>query len=254
MRFLWLIFSLLPFLAFADTATHVARVVDGDTIVTTEGESVRLLGINSPETGGERGAEPFGAEATAIARTLLDGEAIILKNDTNAKDRYGRRLSHIYLQRDGSWVNGELVRRGAAHVYSFPDNRGKLDELLTIEAEARDQKNGLWALPRWEVLSSDGPFKRRHIGQFHLVEGVVKNAARVRGIVYLNFGDDWRTDFTVEIRADDVRTFTDSGINPATAYTGKRVRARGHLKPVNGVLITATHPEQIEILDKNKLH
>src|SRR5690606_34946394 len=99
-------------------------------------ESVRLLGINSPETGGKRKAEPFGEEATTLARQLLDGQAIILKDDTNNKDRYGRRLSHVYLK-DGRWANGELVRMGAAHVYSFPDNRGKLDELLALEAEAR---------------------------------------------------------------------------------------------------------------------
>lgn len=248
MRFLWLFLLFLPALAFAQTATHVARVVDGDTIDTTEGERVRLLGINSPETGGKRKAEPFGEEATTLARQLLDGQAIILKDDTNNKDRYGRRLSHVYLK-DGRWANGELVRMGAAHVYSFPDNRGKLDELLALEAEARQNKVGLWALPRWQPLSADNAFKRKQIGHFYLVEGKVKSATRVRGHTYLNFGDDWRTDFTIEIKPDDADTFKSSGINPLTAYTGKAVRVRGHLKPVNGVLVTATHPEQIEILE-----
>lgn len=249
MRFLLAIFLLLPAFAFAETLTHVEHVIDGDTFVTTEGETVRLLGINTPEVGGHRAAEPYGEEAKKAAETLLTGQPVRLVNDTTEKDRYQRRLSHAYLA-DGRWVNAELVRSGVAHVYSFPDNRSKLDELLAAEQQARAQKTGLWALPRWQPLAADIVFTREQVGQFHLVTGRVKNVARARGHIYLNFGDDWRTDFTIEIRPDDVATFKAAHIDPMRAYASKTVRVRGHLKPVNGVLITATHPEQIEIIDE----
>lgn len=231
----------------AETTTRIEHVIDGDTFVTRDGETVRLLGINTPEVGGHRAAEPYGDAAKKAAQRLLGGQSVRLVDDAHHQDRYGRRLAHAYLD-DGTWVNAKLVRDGYAHVYSFPDNRHKLSDLLAEETHARQERRGLWALPRWQILAADQPFAREQIGHFHLVEGTVRHTARARGHIYLNFGDNWRTDFTIEIRPDDVDNFTTDGINPAKDYTGKHVRVRGPLKPVNGVLITATHPEQIEVL------
>jgi micrococcal nuclease len=82
---------------------------------------------------------------------------------------------------------------------------------------------------------------------FQVVEGVVVEAATVRGRIYLNFGRDYRTDFTVVIDEDDLDAFEDAGLAPET-LAGRRIRVRGWIDMYNGPMIAVTHPEQIEVL------
>ena len=72
------------------TIVHVARVIDGDTFETTDGEIVRLEGYDAPETG-TRG----GAEATQILRNLVEGKFVSV--DVLTKDVYGRFIAKVAL-------------------------------------------------------------------------------------------------------------------------------------------------------------
>lgn len=73
------------------------------------------------------------------------------------------------------------------------------------------------------------------------------SVANVRQWTFLNFSDNWRSDFTVAIRATNRRQFLSRG--PALAkLEGKRVLVRGWIERWNGPVIKATHPEQIEVL------
>ncbi len=231
--------------ANTEVMAQVDKVYDGDTFQTRSGEIVRLLGINAPEPAdGKRPAEPGGTAASAFARQLLADQTVRLVFDTKKTDRYDRTLAHVYLT-DGTWVNRALVAAGQAHVYSFPDNRSYIEELLQAEAKARAANKGIWALPRWQVRQAATCCPNEQIGQFHLIEGVIQRVAWVKGHVYLNFGDNWRTDFTAEIPPEMTENFNTIWLRQ---LQGQRVRVRGMLKPVNGVLVTLTHPEQIEIL------
>lgn len=242
------LFTLTVHAQTEETHVTVAHVIDGDTFVTTQGEHIRLLGINAPEKARKQSpAQPFGKAATVYAQKLLKDKNLTLTFGPHKRDRYKRLLAHATLA-DGTWVNGHMVEAGMAHVYSFPDNRPRTGALIAKENTARQNKKGLWSHPRWQVRAATDIFPEETIGQFHLIEGTVTHTARVKGITYLNFGEDWRTDFTVEIRKKDLPLFTEAGITPHQDYQGKRLRVRGMLKPVNGILVTATHPEQLEIL------
>lgn len=67
--------------------------------------------------------------------------------------------------------------------------------------------------------------------------------------MYLNFGADWRTDFTITIAARDLKLFEQAGLD-LFALEGRTVRVRGWLDSYNGPAIEADHPEQIEVLDR----
>jgi hypothetical protein len=67
------------------------------------------------------------------------------------------------------------------------------------------------------------------------------------GRIYLNFADDWRSDFTISIERKDIPAFTEAGIDPKQ-LAGKQVRVRGWIEWRNGPMIAATHPEQLELL------
>jgi micrococcal nuclease len=68
------------------------------------------------------------------------------------------------------------------------------------------------------------------------------------GIAYLNFGEDWHTDFTVEIERKDKGAFVAAGLDLGLALAGMHMRVRGWIEWLNGPMIHTTHPKQIELL------
>lgn len=231
----------------------VARVIDGDTFVLGTGEHVRLLDINTPEIAHHGDpAEPFGDAAKVGLKAMIEGQPVTLEVGQTEYDRYGRVLAHVYTQ-NGGWVNGGMVMAGLAHVYTFPDNAMYPRQLQALEAQARAAKKGLWALPRWQVRQAETCCAAEDMGRFTLVEGKVQNTtfafdAKGRRKVYLNFGPDYKTDFTVEVPGANMPAFTEAGIvDIPTAYKGKTVLVRGFPAPINGALIKATHPAQLEV-------
>jgi len=237
---------------------HVVRVIDGDTLVLDGDRRVRLLDINTPEMNYDSGKpEPYAQEATDALRRMVFGQYVTVETGHKAKDGYGRWLGHVYMRTasgGSAWVNGTLVREGYAHIYSFADNAMYTSELGAYEAIARANKRGLWNFPEWQVRKADDCCAREDIGTFKLVEGTIRSAAHVKrtsgGRTYLNFGKNWKTDFTVMIADKDRKWFKKAGIDDIIVhYKGKTVRVHGFLQPVNGVQVRVTHPAQMDILD-----
>ena len=139
-------------------------------------------------------------------------------------------------------VRGTAPPRAAP--FSFPHS-GIWSALRVPAAAARAARRGIWAHPFYAVRTAAEA--ARHIGGFELVEGRVREVAIVRGRAYLNFGADWREDFTVTLAPAERRRFEAEGFAPEL-YRWRLVRVRGWLKSYNGPMIEATHPEQIEVI------
>lgn len=261
-RLIWLPVCLLlllaPLPARAEGAppegerARATEIVDGDTLVLADGRQVRLVGIQAPKLPlGRHGFEtwPLAEEAKAALDALARGRELRLGYGGRRVDRHGRLLAHLHAPRSGGgelWLQGALLEQGMARVYSFSDNRDRVAEMLNLERRARAARRGIWRHPFYAVRSAEA--LKRHIGSFQLVEGRVLDAAVVRGRAYLNFGAEWRDDFTVTLTPEVRRRFEAEGHDPL-AYKGRRVRVRGWLKSFNGPMIAVTHPEQIEVLD-----
>jgi len=126
----------------AATDAVVDFVHDGDTLTLDDGRKVRLIGIDTPEVGD--GAECWGEEATAALRALVpEGSSVRVLEDRDPYDQYGRSLLFVFTA-DGTLVNLELVREGAATVVYFAPNDLYQAELLAAETQARDAGLGLW--------------------------------------------------------------------------------------------------------------
>jgi micrococcal nuclease len=225
---------------------RVTEILDGDTIVLAGGETVRLAGIAAPKPPLRRDAGrdyPLAEQATAALTLLLAGRAVELRAAGPA-DRHRRIVAHLWRE-DGIWAEGELLRRGLARVHTTADDRDFTREMLAIEDEARRAKRGLWRLAAFAVRDAATVTPAEG---FHLVEGAIAAPSKVKGDVYLNFGADWRTDFTVLIPRKSLRLFREARLDPLS-LTGQRVRVRGWVFARNGPMIEATHPEQIELLD-----
>jgi len=135
----------------APTVTHIqatcVRVVDGDTIeVNISGRlyKVRYIGMDTPETvHPTRGVEPYGMEASAKNKELVEGKMVELEKDVSETDKYGRLLRYVYV--NGLFVNAELVRLGYAQVATYPPDVKYQDLFLQLQREAREAGRGLWA-------------------------------------------------------------------------------------------------------------
>ena len=89
----------------------VDRVIDGDTIVVGN-QSIRLLGINTPERG-----EFFYDEAKDFLTELVVNQSVVLEKGREDRDKYQRLLRYVFLNDKN--VNSELVEQGYANYY-FP--------------------------------------------------------------------------------------------------------------------------------------
>ena len=116
----------------------LVRVKDGDSLVAkVQGVAMdfRLAEIDAPELD-----QPYGEQAKRDLKSLAQGQQlVIVPIDT---DGYGRTVAHIW--NGNSYLNAEMVKRGAAWFYS---KYARTETLYYVEQEARDAKRGLWALP-----------------------------------------------------------------------------------------------------------
>ena len=126
-------------------------VVDGDTIRVLVGgreERVRYIGIDTPEPYPRSAAtpQPFALAATEANRRLLAGGDLVLEKDVSERDRYGRLLRHVWIERDGAWtlLNLRLVADGFARVTTYPPDVKYVDALLAAQRTAREDGRGLW--------------------------------------------------------------------------------------------------------------
>ena len=228
----------------SEASALVAKVIDGNTVVLETGSELRLAGIEVPKAMPERPASPFAEDARATLERLTAGKRVTVRYDNTRLDRYGRMTAHLYTA-DGTWVQGLLLMSGLARVWTFSDQHARVEDMLALEREARAKRRGIWSDGHYRIRAADGA--ARYADSFQLVEGTVLSVSAVRGKTYLNFGPDWHTDFTVAIDTPDLKRFREAGIEPHS-YEGRRLRVRGWIKSMNGPMIQATHPEQIEVL------
>jgi len=229
------------------TTANVIEVIDGDTVVLDDGKEVRLVGIQAPKLPLNRPnfkEWPLAREAKEELEKLVLNQRVTLSYGGTRTDRHGRTLAHLRTD-DGVWAQGEMLSRGLARVYTFADNRAVATDLLALEASAREAKRGIWALNYYRVQEADG--KVGPPDTYQLVEGTVAEVADVRGRFFLNFGQDFKKDFTAGISPRDAKSFSSAGMD-LKSLKGKRIRVRSWIDERNGPAMDLTHPEQIELL------
>lgn len=122
----------------------VSRVIDGDTLVLSNSQIIRLSGINTPEKG-----ECYYKEATKRLESLVLEGNISLERDRTDIDKYGRELRYIH--KDGTLINLVMVSEGYAVAFDkYKDDTKRYDELKRAEETAKAQNLGLWQCKKEE--------------------------------------------------------------------------------------------------------
>jgi len=224
----------------------IGRLIDGDSFVLSSGLKVRLANIFAPEKGQE-----YSKAATSALSTLLEGRNIGLAYTGPKRDRYDRALAQVYtLKPDGStdqWVQSEMVRLGYGRVRSYADTAWQIDALLAEEIKARQSGRGLWQSKEFAIRTPAPNILAQDVDSFQIVEGLIISSAQVRGQTFLNFGSDYKTDFTVSIARKDRKAFEKAGID-LTDMDGARIRVRGWVELYNGPVIWLDHPQALKFV------
>lgn len=221
----------------------VRRVVDGDTIELMNGNKVRYVGIDTPETMKRQGRdwvfdpEDYAVSAKEHNRMLVAGGKVRLEFDAERIDKYGRYLAYVYSD-DGKMINKELVEEGLAMVYTFQPNVKHMDILIKAQEEARRNKRGLWGT--LEIISPDAAF--RNIGRYRAVRGKVTGVyARGNKVILTIDGK-----LTAVIYRGNLEFFDQIGMDPME-YSGKNIEVVGKIEDRAGPRIVIDNPSQIRV-------
>lgn len=143
--------------AIKAVSATVARHIDGDTAEFTladgRTEKVRFIGIDTPESTIE--VEAYGEEASAYtAKALPVGTQVLLEEDVEQRDKYGRLLAYVWLSMPtevadaeirAKMFNAKLALDGYAQQMTIQPNSQYAEYFTTYVAEARDAERGLWS-------------------------------------------------------------------------------------------------------------
>jgi micrococcal nuclease len=218
---------------------RVESVIDGDTVIVEGNRAVRVLGVDTPERG-----EPFYGKARDFQKAAcLNRNMRLLFCPGERHDKYGRLLA--FLDADGRDPGAELLSLGLARTLFVgscalpraPDYRRR-------EREAFRDGRGLWSLqnPRSVPHGAAG----NYAGRMMTVTGKVIRVQEGPRAVHLNFGPDFRTDFTAVIYRKDLSRLSGEGLLlPVTGYEGRKVAVTGIIRAYNGPEIIVRDASQI---------
>jgi micrococcal nuclease len=124
---------------------RVSRIVRGDVIEVEGTGAVRLLGIETPD--GKSPKEIYGVHgqrALSFIEKLVLGQDVKLEFDSagSNKDEAGQTLAYVYT-RDGTLVNGEMVKQGFAFVRGS-EQFSRANDFRGYEREAMQSMRGVW--------------------------------------------------------------------------------------------------------------
>ena len=230
------------------TVAEVAQVIDPLRIRLSDQSIVQLVPLDIPDLDPAEPGE-YTALALAFMKTQLEGKQVRIHQTKNAEkgrtNRMGYKLAHLERKEDGTWVQGALLANGFARIRPSADNTEMAVQMLKIQHDAQLAKRGIWADTRYAPHTPETA--SLVTGGYGVIEGVVRANAMAQNVVYLNFGPDWKTDFSVGIKPEVRRAMAKTGFNPLS-FSGKKIRVQGWVENYNGPYINLVHPVWIEVL------
>ncbi|MBK5532556.1 thermonuclease family protein [Pseudomonas sp. TH08] len=198
------------------TSVAVQRVVDGDTVRLSDGRSVRMIGLNTPELGKQgRSDEPFAVAARKRLQALVDasGGRVGLRLGKQAKDHYGRTLAHIY-SAGGANLEAQMLADGLGFQVAVAPNVDLVKCQQAAESSARQAGLGLWRqspVLKAEQIQRSG---------FAVVQGRVSKVQRNRGGIWIEL----QGSLVLRVAPNLVGQFDHV---PLQALKGRQIEARG---------------------------
>jgi len=226
----------------------VIEVINPLTVKLEDGRFIHLAGLDYPDLDYY---EPGNVSVLTqkILNDFLKNKDVAIHQTPSANEgrvnRMGHHIAHLVRIEDDVWAQGLVLSLGLARVRTTAYNNDMAMQMLSLENEVRQKKSGIWDMEDYQILTPDNAAEK--IGSFQIVEGTVHNVSRQNNTLYLNFGNNWREDFTISISSGDLRKFSKKDIDPQR-WGGTPIRVRGWLESYNGPYMKIDHPERFQIL------
>jgi len=225
---------------------RLAAAQTGDSFVLEDGRTVRLAGLDAPLPPiGQAAGQILWQEAREQLQNTLAGKDLTFVD--RVPDRFGRVRAHVLVGTERLWAQEELLATGFARVRTSAEDFARAGTMLRLEEGARNIAKNIWQQPFYKVRTPKD--MEASFGSFQIVEGLVVEVVNGRSHTYLNFGSNWRQDFTAKANKKVARLFVRAGID-LSGLSGVQVRVRGLVQPENGSLIELEHPSQLERLPR----
>ncbi|NHK27047.1 hypothetical protein FF098_003905 [Parvularcula flava] len=160
-------------------------------------------------------------------------------------DRWGRQPVLAFAPNASEPLQVALIEQG--HLSILPDQLPAAfnDRFRAAQLTAQVTDRGLWASDSLRVLYADSAGDGE--GQLRFVRGRVRYAYEGRNWTYLNFGRDYKTDFTIIIKPRLARQMSEAG-QPPSSFEGKRIEVYGLIHQENGPAVELTSGANIRII------
>ncbi len=183
----------------------VSRIIDGDTIETSNG-TIRLLGINTPEKN-----MPYYQEAKDFLMQI-ENKTIEVLRDKEDEDKYDRRLRYVFYE--NRLMNIEILQEGLATSFMLEELKYE-DKLRQAENYAKNNGVKLWEKSQENYAECIKLVELNYTEEFFIIKNncdfgcdlngwIVKDDANhIFKLDNLNAGENRRYDSKIKIWNDE---------------------------------------------------
>jgi len=244
------IFSSFAFLVASVTANEIStykisRIING-VLLTEEGQVISLHGLEFPDPAINHveSKQAFDRLRDLVLPNKVKLDTAPFREIGAEVNRYGDLHGKI-LDPSGKWVQQELVEKGLVWWSGAANYPTQLRASLVIaERRAEEARSGMWQTYHPENANTLTSLPR--FTDFVIAEGRVHNVYSSSKMTYINFGENWKSDFTAAISSKNKRKFESQGWK-LSALIHKLIRIRGSVRWYNGPFMELSFPEQLDI-------
>lgn len=234
----------------ANGAVHkarVAKVIDGDSLRLSDGRSIRVLGINTPEMARDgRPAEPLARRArNELEKWLSKNRVVWLQYGPQRKDSHGRTLAWVFHGDHRQHLAAYMLAKGLGFQVVVAPNEAYAQCLSGVEKRSINKRLGVWSKDYYRPLTTSELDAEK--AGFRRIQGRVSKVDRSRSAWWVELDD------RVAIRID--HRLAGRFERPPAQWLGKKLQLRGWLvwrgKQRSGYkpwLMSLTHPVMLEQL------
>lgn len=232
---------------------EVVQVIDvpaGDTLVLADGRTVRLAAIMAPRSLDPDAGTVASAARNALVRLVDAAQTLRLARSEKPPDRYGRISADLLLtDAEGNRIRVQERLLAEGHAILIDRSGTCAANLAAAEAAAMDNGAGLWSDPEFAVVNANDPTLGGRTGLYIVVEGRIASVGTRTYMTFLDYGMDYRRDFTAMLTPKLVETLAETGVM-ADALAGRRVEVRGIVEESGGPAIRLRHAGDLRVLDE----
>lgn len=231
---------------------RITKIISPTLIQTQSGALITLSGIQVPKPL-PSSSHKFDLMAMHILADMLTDKDVTLyanvsEQRTPQTNRMGHILGHVVTKQHNVWAQGMLLQLGLARTFTTKSTANLSQNMYAAEATAKAASKGLWSIDEYKPFQANAPASIPQ-NRFAIIEGTVIGSAKKDGRIFINFGQDWRNDFTAIIPPDHKSSFFKANIDPQS-WVGKHIQVRGWVEFYNGPMVRVTHPAQIRALEE----